>query len=51
METEMNGACGHCADSRRDHAADGTWIGGERTRGLRSYSTTYDSTAGTITVG
>ena len=32
-------------------AADGTWIGGERTSSLRSYSTTYDSAAGTITVG
>ena len=32
-------------------AADGTWIGGERTGSLRSYTTAYDSAAGTITVG
>ena len=32
-------------------AADGTWIGGERTSSLRSYPTSYDATAGTITVG
>ena len=32
-------------------AANGTWIGGERTSSLRSYPTTYDAAAGTITVG
>jgi nitrite reductase/ring-hydroxylating ferredoxin subunit len=29
----------------------GNWIGGQRTSNLRSYPTTYDSSAGTITVG
>jgi Rieske Fe-S protein len=32
-------------------SADGTWIGGERTSSLRSYPTSYDAAAGTITVG
>jgi nitrite reductase/ring-hydroxylating ferredoxin subunit len=32
-------------------SANGTWIGGERTSSLRSYPTTYDAAAGTITVG
>lgn len=29
----------------------GTWTGGQRTSSLRSYTATYDATAGTITVG
>ena len=29
----------------------GKWTGGERTSNLRSYPTTYDASAGTITVG
>lgn len=29
----------------------GTWVGGERTSSMRSYATTYDSAAGTLTIG
>lgn len=29
----------------------GVWIGGQRTSNMRSYTNTYDATAGTITVG
>lgn len=29
----------------------GTWTGGQRTSSMRSYTATYDATAGTITVG
>jgi Rieske Fe-S protein len=32
-------------------SANGTWIGGQPTSSLRSYPTTYDAAAGTITVG
>ena len=32
-------------------SADGTWIGGQPTSSLRSYATSYDAAAGTITVG
>ena len=32
-------------------SANGTWTGGQGTSSLRSYSTTYDAAAGTITVG
>lgn len=31
--------------------ATGTWVGGQRTSNLRQYSTTYDETAGTLTIG
>jgi len=30
---------------------NGQWIGGQRTNNLRSYPTTYDASAGTVTVG
>ena len=30
--------------------ASGTWTGGQRTSSLHSYATTYDPTAGTLTV-
>ena len=30
---------------------NGTWIGGERTSNMRSYATTYDAAAGTLTIG
>ena len=29
----------------------GTWLGGQRTSSLRSYATSYDAAAGTLTVG
>ncbi len=31
--------------------SSGTWTGGQRTSSLRSYSTAYDSAAGTLTIG
>jgi len=30
---------------------NGTWTGGQRTSSMRSYPTTYDAVAGTVTVG
>ena len=47
----QNGNAFLCPGHGARFAADGTWIGGERTSSLRSYATTYDATAGTITVG
>ena len=32
-------------------SANGTWVGGQGTSSLRSYSTSYDAAGGTITVG
>lgn len=32
-------------------AADGNWIGGQRTRDLQSYPVAYDPGAGTLTIG
>ena len=32
-------------------AADGNWTGGQRTRDLQSYPTTYNAGAGTLTIG
>jgi nitrite reductase/ring-hydroxylating ferredoxin subunit len=32
-------------------SANGTWVGGQPTSSLRSYATSYDATAGTITIG
>ena len=29
----------------------GIWVGGQRTSSMRSYATTYDSVAGTLTIG
>ena len=29
----------------------GTWTGGQRTSNMRSYTTSYDATAGTLTIG
>lgn len=29
----------------------GIWVGGQRTTNMRSYTTTYDSAAGTLTIG
>ena len=40
-----------CPNHGAQFNASGTWTGGERTSSLRSYATTYDSTAGTVTVG
>src|SRR5205085_7679327 len=32
-------------------SATGQWLGGERTSSMRSYTTSYDAAAGTITIG
>lgn len=32
-------------------AADGNWVGGQRTRDLQSYPVAYDAGAGTLTIG
>jgi cytochrome b6-f complex iron-sulfur subunit len=31
--------------------ASGTWTGGQRTSSMRSYTTTFDSATGTLTIG
>ena len=46
-----NGSGFLCPGHGARFSANGTWTGGERTNSLRSYSTTYDAAAGTITVG
>ncbi len=40
-----------CPNHGAQFSTSGTWVGGERTSSLRSYATTYDAAAGTITVG
>lgn len=40
-----------CPNHGAQFSSNGTWVGGERTSSLRSYLTTYDATAGTITIG
>lgn len=40
-----------CPNHGATFNSSGTWTGGERTTNMRSYSTTYDATAGTLTIG
>ena len=40
-----------CPGHRATFDLSGQWTGGQRTSNLRSYTTTYDATAGTVTVG
>ena len=40
-----------CPNHRALFAADGNWIGGQRTRDLQSYPATYNAGAGTLTIG
>jgi cytochrome b6-f complex iron-sulfur subunit len=40
-----------CPNHGAQFSSTGTWVGGERTSSLRSYTTTYDAAAGTITIG
>lgn len=40
-----------CPNHGAQFSSTGTWIGGERTSSLRSYTTTYDAAAGTISIG
>jgi nitrite reductase/ring-hydroxylating ferredoxin subunit len=39
-----------CPNHGASFTLDGTWTGGQRTSNMRSYTTTYDSAAGTITI-
>ena len=40
-----------CPNHNALFAADGNWIGGQRTRDLQSYPVAYDAGAGTLTIG
>jgi cytochrome b6-f complex iron-sulfur subunit len=40
-----------CPGHGAQFSATGQWVGGQRTSNMRSYSTTYDAAAGTITIG
>lgn len=39
-----------CPNHGAQFAANGTWVGGQRTSNMTAYATTYDSAAGTITI-
>ena len=41
----------YCPNHEAEFAADGTWVGGQRTKSLQSYPTAYDPAAGTVTIG
>lgn len=41
----------HCPNHGARFAADGNWTGGQRTKDMQSYPTTYNAGAGTITIG
>jgi Rieske Fe-S protein len=40
-----------CPNHGAQFNASGTWTGGQSTSNLRSYATTYDASAGTLTIG
>jgi Rieske Fe-S protein len=40
-----------CSKHGAQFSATGTWAGGQRTTNMRAYPTTYDETAGTLTIG
>ena len=40
-----------CPNHGARFSSTGTWVGGERTSSLRSYTTAYDATTDTLTVG
>lgn len=40
-----------CPNHGAVFASDGNWMGGQRTRDLQSYPTTYNAGAGTLTIG
>jgi len=46
-----NGSGFLCPGHGARFSATGQWQGGERTSNMRSYSTSYDAAAGTITIG
>jgi Rieske Fe-S protein len=47
----QNGSGLLCTGHGARFSANGTWVGGQGTSSLRSYSTSYDAAAGTLTVG
>jgi thiosulfate dehydrogenase [quinone] large subunit len=40
-----------CPNHGATFNSTGTWTGGQRTSSMRSYTTTYDAAAGTLTIG
>jgi nitrite reductase/ring-hydroxylating ferredoxin subunit len=40
-----------CPNHLAQFDTTGNWVGGTRTSNMRSYSTSYDATAGTLTIG
>jgi len=40
----------YCPGHGAQFSSTGQWVGGQRTSNMRSYSTTYDAAAGTITI-
>ncbi|MGH9422306.1 MAG: ubiquinol-cytochrome c reductase iron-sulfur subunit [Thermoanaerobaculia bacterium] len=40
-----------CPNHLAQFDTTGNWVGGQRTSNMRSYVTTYDATAGTLTIG
>lgn len=40
-----------CPNHGAQFAPDGSWTGGQRTRALQSYPTSYDASSGTLTIG
>jgi len=40
-----------CPNHGAQFSSTGTWIGGQRTSSLRSYTTSYDGTTDTLTIG
>jgi cytochrome b6-f complex iron-sulfur subunit len=40
-----------CPNHGATFSSTGTWTGGQRTSNMRSYPTTYDAAAGTLTIG
>ena len=49
--TACAGAAARSRPAAAAGAADGNWVGGQRTRDLQSYPTTYNAGAGTVTIG
>lgn len=48
---QTQGSGFRCPEHGATFSASGTWTGGQRTSNMRSYATTYDSTAGTVSIG
>ena len=47
----VNGSGFLCPRHGARFSETGTWVGGQPTSNLRSYSTSYDATTGTLTIG